>query len=86
MSGFFYGVGVGPGDPDLITVKAAKVLATIDVVAYFAKTGHSGHARRVAEAHVPAGRDWLRLEYPFTTEISYDDPRYASGGSACRAA
>lgn len=32
MKGIFYGIGVGPGDPDLLTLKAYKVLEKVDVV------------------------------------------------------
>jgi precorrin-2/cobalt-factor-2 C20-methyltransferase len=82
MTGCLYGVGMGPGDPDLVTVKAAKLLADIDIVAYFAKAGHGGHARRIAQAHVPPTGEWLRLEYPFTTEVPLGDPGYARGMAA----
>ena len=41
MKGRLYGVGVGPGDPELITLKAAKLIKQADVVAY-----HSGTAGR----------------------------------------
>ena len=34
MSGTLYGVGLGPGDPELVTVKAARVIGEADVVAY----------------------------------------------------
>ena len=34
MSGRLYGVGVGPGDPELVTVKAARLIAAADVIAY----------------------------------------------------
>lgn len=32
MAGIFYGVGVGPGDPELLTIKAVKVIQTADVI------------------------------------------------------
>ena len=41
--GTMFGVGVGPGDPELVTVKAARVLAEAPVVAFFAKRGKSGN-------------------------------------------
>jgi len=40
--GRLYGVGLGPGDPDLVTIKAAKIIAAAPVVAYFAKQGARG--------------------------------------------
>ena len=41
MTGQLYGVGVGPGDPELITLKAARLIKSADVIAY-----HSGTAGR----------------------------------------
>ena len=76
MSGTFYVVGLGPGDPELMTVKAARVIAATPVVAFFAKRGRIGHARSIAAAHIGRHAEELRFEYPFTTEISLDDPRY----------
>lgn len=46
--GTLYGVGLGPGDPELVTVKAARVIGEADVVAY-----HSArHGRKIGRAHV----------------------------------
>ncbi len=69
-------VGVGPGDPELMTLKAARILARADVVAFFAKRGRPGNARRVVEGALNPAAEQLRLEYPFTTEVALDDPRY----------
>ncbi len=75
--GTFHVVGVGPGDPELLTLKAARVIAAAPVVAHFAKRGSIGLARAIAAAHVAAAAEELRFEYPFTTEIPVRDPRYA---------
>ena len=77
-TGVFYTVGLGPGDPELMTLKAVRVIAASPVVAYFAKRGRAGHARSIATAHIGPQAEELRLEYPFTTEIPVDDPRYRS--------
>ena len=68
MSGRLIGVGVGPGDPELVTLKAVRALREADVVAYFAKAGHASHARTIVAAHLPAGGEELALHYPMTTE------------------
>ena len=51
--GTLYGVGVGPGDPELVTVKAARIMAAAPVVAYFARRGNTGHARTIADRYLP---------------------------------
>lgn len=69
MTGRLIGVGVGPGDPDLLTLKAVKALAAADVVAYFAKAGNTGNGRSIAAGHIRAGITEEPLLYPVTTEI-----------------
>jgi len=76
MSGIFHVVGLGPGDPELMTVKAARVIAASPVVAFFAKRGRTGHARTIAADYIDGSVEELRFEYPFTTEVALDDPRY----------
>lgn len=78
MSGRLIGVGVGPGDPDLITYKATEAIRTADVVAYFAKAGNRSHARTIAARHFPEGAEELPLLYPVTTEIPHHHPDYKS--------
>ncbi len=75
-TGRLIGVGVGPGDPELITLKAARVIAEAGVVAYFAKAGNNSHARRIAAAHFRAGCDELPLLYPVTTEAHRHSDAY----------
>lgn len=74
--GKFSIVGLGPGDPELMTVKAARIIAAADVIAYFAKPGRPGHARTIVEGHFAPTATELRLEYPFTTEVAVTDPAY----------
>jgi len=77
--GTLHCIGMGPGDPELVTVRAARLLATAPVVAYFAKCGRPGHARSIAAAYLDPAAEQLRFEYPFTIEIDVDDPRYETG-------
>ena len=79
MTGVLHVVGMGPGDPELLTLRAARLLAAAAVVAFFAKRGRPGHARTIAGAHLNPAAEELRFEYPYTTEIDVDDPRYEPG-------
>jgi precorrin-2/cobalt-factor-2 C20-methyltransferase len=76
--GTLFGVGVGPGDPELVTLKALRVLREARLVAYFAKRGKPGNARTTAETHLAPQVELLPLYYPYTTEISPRDPAYVS--------
>jgi precorrin-2/cobalt-factor-2 C20-methyltransferase len=68
-AGRLLGVGVGPGDPELMTLKAMRALGDADVVAFFAKAGNASHSRAIASAHLRAGVTELPLYYPVTTEL-----------------
>jgi precorrin-2 C20-methyltransferase/precorrin-3B C17-methyltransferase len=67
MSGRLFGVGVGPGDPELITVKAARTIAAAHVVAYPGKEHGHSVARSIAAAHLHADQLEVPLRYPVTT-------------------
>ena len=66
MKGKLYAVGVGPGDPELLTLKAARVLSNADVIACPAKDGGPGLAYRIAEQACPgiSGKETLLLDFP----------------------
>jgi precorrin-2/cobalt-factor-2 C20-methyltransferase len=76
--GTLFGVGVGPGDPELLTLKAVRVLRAARVVAFFAKRGKLGNARATADAYLSPEAKLLPLYYPYTTELSPRDPAYVS--------
>ncbi|PPD41150.1 MAG: precorrin-2 C(20)-methyltransferase [Methylocystis sp.] len=76
--GTLYGVGLGPGDPELVTVKAARLIGEAKTIAYFAKRGRNGHARTIAERYFAKGCEELPLFYPVTTEIPFAEPGYVS--------
>jgi precorrin-2/cobalt-factor-2 C20-methyltransferase len=75
-AGVLYGIGVGPGDVRLLTLRAAGLVTSVDVIAYFAKAGREGNARRIVAPMLAAARDEIRLEYPVTKELSVTDPEY----------
>jgi len=70
------GVGVGPGDPGLVTLNAIAALNEADVVAHFAKAGNASNARTIAACHFKDGVEELPLLYPVTTEIPKEDAAY----------
>ncbi|NOE26487.1 precorrin-2 C(20)-methyltransferase [Ruegeria sp. HKCCD6157] len=74
--GTIYGVGLGPGDPDLMSVRADRLLRNAKHVAYFRKPGRSGQARKIVNGMIPEGAIEFPMEYPVTTEIPVTDPRY----------
>jgi precorrin-2/cobalt-factor-2 C20-methyltransferase len=74
--GTIYGVGLGPGDPELMTVKAHRLLMGAKHVAFFRKEGRAGRARQCVKDLLPEGVIEFPMEYPVTTEIPLDDPRY----------
>ena len=76
------GVGVGPGDPELMTLKALRALREADVVAHFAKAGNPSKARTIAAGHLRPGIAEVALLYPVTTEIPRHEPAYCSGIAA----
>ncbi len=68
MSGIFYGVGIGPGDPELMTVKAVRLIRENEVIALPGKEACDTEAYRIAVQAVPELRDkkLLSLDMPMT--------------------
>src|SRR6202030_3325371 len=71
--GTLWGVGLGPGDPELVTVKAARVIGEADVVAYHSARHGRSIARGIAEPYLRPGQIEEHLVYPVTTE-TVDNP------------
>jgi precorrin-2/cobalt-factor-2 C20-methyltransferase len=76
--GTLYGIGVGPGDTRYMTLRAASLVMSVAVIAYFAKRGAKGNARGIADPLMREGCEEIRLEYPVTEEIPSADPEYQS--------
>ncbi|BDV25937.1 ATP-binding protein [Corynebacterium ulcerans] len=75
------GVGVGPGDPELLTVKAVNAIRTADVIAYHARPNGASAAQKIAEAYLTDTQEHVLLEYPVTTGIT-DHPGGYAGAMA----
>lgn len=76
MTGTIYGIGLGPGDQELMSVKTDRLLRNARHVAFFRKAGRKGQARQIVEGMIPEGATEFPMEYPVTTEIPLTDPRY----------
>ncbi|MBR9762091.1 MAG: precorrin-2 C(20)-methyltransferase [Rhodobacteraceae bacterium] len=75
-AGTIYGLGLGPGNPDLMTVRADRLLRGAKHVAFFRKAGRKGQARQIVNGMIPEGATEHPMEYPVTTEIPFTDPEY----------
>jgi precorrin-2/cobalt-factor-2 C20-methyltransferase len=80
VTGTLFGLGIGPGDPELITLKALRILKAAPVVAYPAPEAGESLARAIAAPHIPAGRVEIAIRTPmvpgrFPANDVYD--RYA---------
>ncbi len=75
-TGTLYGVGLGPGDPELMTLKAARILSGTKLIAYFSKGGKTGHARTIMSSYITDKHEEMPMVYPVTTEYPVSDPRY----------
>ncbi|MGW4695861.1 precorrin-2 C(20)-methyltransferase [Kitasatospora cineracea] len=69
-TGKLYGVGVGPGDPSLVTVRAAELIGKADVIAYHCARHGRSHARAIAERYLTGSQVEERLMYPVTVETT----------------
>ncbi|MEV0702356.1 precorrin-2 C(20)-methyltransferase [Saccharopolyspora sp. NPDC050389] len=68
--GTLFGVGLGPGDPELVTVKAARLIERAEVIAYHSARHGRSIARSVAEPYLRPGQIEEALVYPVTTETT----------------
>lgn len=66
--GKLWGVGIGPGDPELVTVKAARIISEADVVAFHSAKHGRSISRAIAAPYLRDGQIEEHLIYPVTTE------------------
>jgi precorrin-2/cobalt-factor-2 C20-methyltransferase len=69
--------GLGPGDPDLMSVRADREVRAATHIAYFRKKGRPGQARTIVEGMLAAGVREYPMEYPVTTELAVGSEAYA---------
>jgi precorrin-2/cobalt-factor-2 C20-methyltransferase len=68
VQGILYGVGVGPGDPKLMTIRAGEVIRTVDVLAYPVNEAGKSRARKIAAAIIPEGAHEFPIHIPMSPE------------------
>lgn len=68
--------GLGPGDPELMSVRSYRLIQSASQIAYFRKEGRPGVARQIVDGLLPAGVTEYAMEYPVTTELAFDSPEY----------
>ncbi len=73
-----FGVGLGPGDPDYMTVRAREIILAADRLVHFCKRGRRGNARATADAVIaPDPAREIELAFPVTIEVPVEDAAYA---------
>ena len=80
-AGILYGVGVGPGDPELITFKALRLLQRVPVIAYPAPPVGASFARRIAAPHLPGGQIEVPIRMPLEAGQFPDAGIYAAAAA-----
>lgn len=85
MSGTLYGVGIGPGDPELLTAKAIRLLRDTPVLAWPAPLDGDGMARTIAAPHIPAGKVEIAIRLGFRPERDDTDAAYGNAAAAIAA-
>jgi precorrin-2/cobalt-factor-2 C20-methyltransferase len=81
MSGVLYGVGLGPGDPDLITRKAARLISGARVVAWPRLAGSDSFARSIAADLIPSGAREIAIDVPMSVDRAPAQAAYDAGAA-----
>ncbi len=81
MSGKLIGVGLGPGDPELMTLKAHRLVSGASVIAYPALENGESFARSIAAGVIPEGAEELTIRIPMTVERGPAQAAYDAGAA-----
>ena len=83
MTATFYGVGVGPGDPELLTLKAVRIIETCEVLAVPGKTKETSVAYDIALAAIPAisQKETICIHMPMTKDEKKLKESHANGAA-----
>lgn len=81
MAGKLYGVGLGPGDPELMTLRAHRLISGAEVVAYPTLAGDDSFARSIAAAVIPDGAREIAMDVPMTTAREPAQAAYDMGAA-----
>lgn len=78
MTATLYGLGVGPGDPELVTLKALRILRACPVIAYLAANDADSFARSIVAPHLPGGQTEILIRIAMSADpaggrAAYDD-------------
>jgi precorrin-2/cobalt-factor-2 C20-methyltransferase len=81
MLGKLFGLGLGPGDPELVTVKAVRILKSVSAVAFPILEGKESFARSIAAQYIPEEIDQISIVVPMTqdrlpAQKAYDEAAY----------
>jgi precorrin-2/cobalt-factor-2 C20-methyltransferase len=85
MSGTLYGVGVGPGDPELMTVKAWRLISTAKIIAYLAANGGESTARAIAKPFIADDAEEIAIDMPMRVDPEAGQAAYDKGAKSIAA-
>ncbi len=81
MSGTLYGIGLGPGDPELMTLKAHRLISGAEVIAYPTLAGAKSFARSIAAGVIREGAREIVMDVPMTVEREPAQAAYDTGAA-----
>ncbi len=82
MSGTLYGVGLGPGAPDLVTLRAARLIGAATVVAYPTLAGGDSFAREIVKDLIDPSTHEIVMDVPMTIERAPAQAAYDIGAAS----